>query len=189
MLSAFHTRWLSALSGLVITCFGATSALADTAVDDIMQQFQAECDAEQAYFLGADDDLDASVQGQLTLAEDAIYEIELTPDGMTGTVVYNEFHCTNIGYAWCGSGGCGFHIIVNGVAYQRRTGFRPISVTADDNTFVLIPIHGSGCITSAGMGGAGVNTCYVVATWDPIAQTFRSKGGEITFDPLGQQTP
>jgi hypothetical protein len=73
------------------------------------------CRSQQAYFRDADDDLDAPLQGQLTLAEDAVYEIELTPDGMTGTVVYNEFHWTNMGYAWCGTGGCGFHIIVDGV--------------------------------------------------------------------------
>jgi hypothetical protein len=183
MRNAFHAFRHSVLAGLMITSFGAMSALADTAVDDIVQQFQTQCDAEQAYFLDADDDLDAPVQGQLTLAEEAIYEIALTPDGMTGTVLYNEFHCSNIGYAWCGSGGCGFHIIVDGVAYQRRTGFRPISVTADGQTFVLIPTHGSGCVTSEGTGSAGVNTCYVVATWDPSARTFRSKAGEITLPP------
>jgi hypothetical protein len=183
MRNAFHALRHSVLAGLMITSFGAMSALADTAVDDIMHQFQAECNAELASFRGVDDDLDAPLQGQLMLAEDAIYEIELTPDGMTGTVLYNEFHCTNIGYAWCGSGGCGFHIIVDGVTYQRRTGFRPISVTADDNTFVLIPTHGSGCITSEGTGGAGVNMCFVVTTWDPSARTFRSKDGEITLPP------
>jgi len=183
MRNAFHTVWLSVLVGLVITCFGAKSALADAAIDDIVQQFQTQCDAEQASFRGVDDDLNTPLQGQLTLAEDATYQIELTPDGMTGTVVYNEFHCTNIGYAWCGSGGCGFHIIVDGVAYQRLTGFRPISVTADGLTFVLIPTHGSGCVTSEGTGRAGVNACYVVATWDPIAETFRSKGGEIAINP------
>jgi hypothetical protein len=183
MRDTFHTLRHVILAGLVITCFGANSALADQVIDDIVQQFQAQCDAEQAYFLDADDDVVEPLQGHLTLAEDAIYEIELTPDGMTGTVVYNEFHCTNIGYAWCGSGGCGFHIIVDGVAYQRRTGFRPFSATTDGQTFILIPTHGSGCITSEGTGGAGVNTCYVVATWDPSARTFRSKDGEITLPP------
>jgi predicted dehydrogenase len=64
-----------------------------------------------------------------------------------------------------------------------QEGKRPISVTADGLTFVLIPTHGSGCVTSEGTGGAGVNTCYVVATWDPIAETFRSKGGEIAINP------
>jgi hypothetical protein len=53
-----------------------------------------------------------------------------------------------------------------GVAYQRRTGFRPISVMAYDNTFLLIPIHGSGCITSEGRGGAGEHACFVAAAED-----------------------
>ena len=183
----FRALMRLAFAGLTVASLSAIPAQAETTVDDIVQQFQAACDAEQAYFRGVDDDLEEPMQGTLTLAEDAIYQIQLTPDGATGTVIYHEFHCSNVGYAWCGSGGCGFHIIVDGYAYSRLTGFRPISVTTDDNTFVLIPIHGSGCVTSEGMGGAGVNECYVVATWDARAETFRSAGGEIrsiTFDPM-----
>ena len=172
-----------AFAGLTVASLSAVPAQADTTVDDIVKQFQAACDAEQAYFRGVDDDLEEPLQGTLTLADDAIYQIQLTPDGVTGTVIYNEFHCSNVGYAWCGSGGCGFHIIVDGVAYQRMTGFRPISVSVGTNTFVLIPIHGSGCVTSEGTGGAGVDDCYVAATWDPSARTFRSKDGEITLPP------
>lgn len=157
---------------------------ADPMVDFIIAQFQEQCDAEQANFRGIDDDLDAPLQGVLSLSEDAIYDIALTPGGVTGTVLYNAFHCTNIGYGWCGSGGCGFHLIVDGVAFFRRSGFRPFSVTQGDGSFVLIPIHGSGCVTSEGNSGAGVDPCYVVATWDAGAATFRSKGGEIDLSPL-----
>ena len=73
-------------------------AQADPMLDFIVQQFQEQCDAEQANFRGIDDDFDAPLEGTLTLSEDAIYEIELTPNGVTGTVLYNEFHCTNVGY-------------------------------------------------------------------------------------------
>lgn len=165
-------------------CILAGTAEADPMVDFIIEQFQEQCDAEQANFRGIDDDLDAPLQGVLSLSEDAIYDIALTPDGFTGTVLYNEFHCTNIGYGWCGSGGCGFHLIVDGIAFFRRSGFRPSSVTQGDDTFVLIPIHGSGCVTSDGNSGAGADPCYVVATWDADAATFRSKGGEIDLSPL-----
>mgnify|MGYP007022325258 FL=1 len=78
---------------------------ADPVVDFIIEQFQEQCDAEQANFRGIDDDLDAPLQGVLSLSEDAIYDIALTPDGVTSKVLYNEFHCTNVGYGWCGSGG------------------------------------------------------------------------------------
>lgn len=183
MHSSFRAFMRLAFAGLLTAAISGKAAQAETTVDDIVQQFQAACDAEQASFRGVDDDLEEPMQGNLTLAQDAIYQIQLTSDGATGTVIYNEFHCSNIGYAWCGSGGCGFHFIVDGVAYQRMTGLRPISVTAGTNTFVLIPIHGSGCVTSEGMDGAGVDDCYVVATWDPSARTFRSKDGEITLPP------
>jgi hypothetical protein len=119
----------------------------------------------------------------LRLSEDAIYDIALTPNGVTGTVLYNEFHCTNIGYGWCGSGGCGFHLVVDGIVFSRRPGFRPFSVTAGDDTFVLIPIHGGGCVTSDGTTGGGFDPCYVAATWDADAKTFRSKDGEIDLWP------
>jgi hypothetical protein len=159
-------------------------AHADPMVDFIIEQFQKECDAAQANFRGIDDDPDAPLRGVLKLSEDAIYDIALTPDGVTGTVLYNEFHCTNAGHGWCGSGGCGFHIIVGGVAFFRQGGFRPSSLTTEDTTIVLISIDGGGCVTSDGSRGAAVDPCYVVATWDAAAQTFRSNDGELALSPL-----
>ena len=180
--NAFAAR--TAFCGLLfVVSILASAAEADPMVDFIIEQFQRQCDAEQANFRGIDADLAAPLQGVLSLSEDAIYDIALTPDGVTGTVLYNEFHCTNIGY-WCGSGGCGFHIIVDGVVFFRRSGFRPTSVTQGDDTFVLIPIHGSGCINTDGNNRAGADPCYVVATWDSDAATYRSKGGEIDLSPL-----
>lgn len=88
-----------AFAGLTVASLSAIPAQADTTVDDIVQQFQAACDAEQAYFRGVDDDLEEQLQGTLTLAEDAIYQIQLTPDGATGTVIYNEFHCS-VSVSW-----------------------------------------------------------------------------------------
>lgn len=160
------------------------AAQADPMIDFIIEQFQGECDAAQANFRGIDDDLDAPLWGALKLSEDAIYDIMLTPDGVMGTVLYNEFHCANVGHSWCGTGGCGFHIIVGGVAFFRQGGFRPSSMATEDATIVLIPIHGGGCVESDGSRGAGVDPCYVVATWDAEAQTFRSKDGEIALSPL-----
>jgi hypothetical protein len=164
--------------------FVGTAAAAEPIVDSIIQQAQEYCDAEQANYRGIDDDLDAPLEGILTLADDAVYQLNLTTDGVMATVLYNEFHCSNIGYSWCGTGGCGFHIIVDGVAFYRVGGFRPVSAIVEDTTFVLIPIHGGGCVTSEGIIGAGVDTCYVAATWDERSKTFRSQGGEINLSPL-----
>jgi hypothetical protein len=181
-----HARMAGAIfSGFFFGfCIFAAPAEADPIVDFIIEQFQQQCDAEQANFRGVDDDLDAPLRGFLSLSEDAIYDIELTPDGVTATVLYHKFHCTNVGYGWCGSGGCGFHLIVDGVIFVRLGGFRPFSLTHGERTFVLIPIHGTGCVTSEGTSGAGVDPCYVVVTWDANGRTFRSNDGEINLSPL-----
>ncbi len=179
--------WLNTLrvfTCVFAACMDTGPAQADSMIDFIIQNFQNRCDAIQAQYRGVDDDLDAPLRGTLTLPDDAVYDLQLTPDGKTGTVLYNDFSCTNIGRGWCGTGGCGFHIIVDGVAFDRMGGFRPFSVTADGTTFIMMPIHGGGCETSEGVTGAGVNSCYVVATWDEDAQTFRSKGGEIDLSPF-----
>ena len=174
------------LLSMIFFIFGmiALSAQADPALDVIVAQYKEQCDALQAPFRGVDDDLDAPLHGELTLADDAIYEVTLTPDGVTGTVLYNEFYCTNIGAGWCGTSGCGFSIIIDGVAYERSSGYRPYSITAGGKTYILMPVHGGACQTSDGVTGAGSDECVLVAVWDPEAQTFRSKDAEITLSPF-----
>lgn len=57
-----------AYAGLTVVSLSAVPAQAETTVDDIVQQFQAAHDAEQAYFRGVDDDLEEPLQGTLTLS-------------------------------------------------------------------------------------------------------------------------
>lgn len=154
-------------------------------IDEIVQHYQAQCDEAQAT-VPREIDADFSVpppKGVLTLDPKNVYSIEITPPGKRATVLYPSFHCSNIGYAWCGTGGCGFFLIVDGVIYHRASGFDPTSVTfhADDSeeTVGLFVIHGTGCKSATGRDGAGVDPCYVTFVWDEVRQTFFSEEGSV----------
>ena len=90
-------------------------------IDEIVQYYQAQCDEEQASVLLEidEEDPDKPKKGVLTLAPDSIYDIQITPSGKQATVLFSQFHCSNVGYTWCGSGGCGFYLIVDGEIYSR----------------------------------------------------------------------
>lgn len=98
-------------------------------IDHLINKYEAQCQAEQPKYPGIDDDLDEPIIGVLTVPPDNIYQIELDTEGKTGTVLYPEFHCSNVGWGWCGTGGCGFYIIVDGVTFRRQVSFEPQSIT------------------------------------------------------------
>ena len=79
-------------------------------LDFVVQQFQNQRDAVQIEFRSVDGDLGAPPESVLTLSDDVIDKINLTSDGVITTILYNDFHCTNTGYGWCSSGGCGFFL-------------------------------------------------------------------------------
>ena len=63
------TTALVSMSSLLFACGSIVGSVhAEPMVDFIVQQFQEQCDAEQADFRGIDDDLDAPLQGVLTLS-------------------------------------------------------------------------------------------------------------------------
>jgi hypothetical protein len=167
MISYFHTIIIA----IMFTPL-PTLSHANPVVDEIVQEYEEWCIANHENKLGRSgvgDELSAV----FTLKADAIYEIELAPDGTTGTVVSNEFHCEGFGYEWCGSNGCGFHIVVDGVAFERFGGARPFSVTVEDSTFVIIPLHHGSCSFSDGFRDATTSVaCYDIATWDAQENTF-----------------
>lgn len=70
-------------------------------IDEIVQYYQARCDAEQAFDLRDIDaeELDEPEKGVLTLDPENIYDIQITPLGKQATVLFSQFHCSNIGYA------------------------------------------------------------------------------------------
>ena len=154
-----------------------TLSHADPVVDEIVQEYEERCVADHENKLGRSGVGD-ELAAVFTVNADAIYEIELAPDGTTGTVVYNEFHCKDFGYGWCGTNGCGFHIVVDGIAFERFGGGRPFSVTAKDTTFVIIPLHRGSCSSSDGFHGTSFG-CYDIATWDAEDNTFIGQNNRI----------
>jgi hypothetical protein len=154
-------------------------------IDEIVQYYQAQCDEEQASVLPEidEEDTDKPENGVLTLAPDSIYDIQITPSGKQATALVPQFHCSSIGHAWCGSGGCGFFLIVDGTTYFRDGGFNPTSVTfeygAGLQTVVLFPVHGIGCENKEGQSGAGSDPCYSSVVWDEDRQSFFSIDGSV----------
>lgn len=154
-------------------------------IDEIAQYYQAQCDEEQASVLPEIDAelLETLTKGVLTLDYDSIYDIQITPSGKQATVLVPEFHCSNIGHAWCGSGGCGFYLIVDGTIYFREGGSNPKSVSfqyeSGHETVVLFAVHGTGCQNEIGMVGAGVDPCFSSFVWDEGQQSFLSIDGSV----------
>jgi hypothetical protein len=152
-------------------------------IDEIVQHYQAQCDEEQASVLPDIDaeELDKPEKGVLTLAPDNIYDIQITPSGKHATVLVPEFHCSNIGHAWCGSGGCGFYLVVDGKTYYHVGGFGPTSVTFQygigPQTVILFTTHGTGCKNAEGNTGVGSDPCYSSVVWSEERDTFFSLGG------------
>ena len=156
-------------------------------IDEIVQYYQGQCDEEQASVLPEIDEngTDKPEKGVLTLAPNSIYDIQITPSGTHATVFVPEFHCSNIGHAWCGSGGCGFYLIVDETIYFRQGAFSPTSVTFEygigQQTVVLFATHGTGCRDAEGQSGVGSDPCYSSVVWDEDRQSFFSIDGSVNL--------
>jgi hypothetical protein len=138
----------------------------------IFDQHEAGCIAEQYEVLTAKEGETPLVTVELELDDDNIYEMTIDSDGKKATVLYAEFSCTGIGYAWCGSSGCATYVIVDGVSYTTRG--KPVSVQVGDRYVVLIPRSGGGCHNSADIGLSNAALCYTAAVWDSSRNTFNS---------------
>ena len=139
----------------------------------LLKNYDSSCREEQSYFSDeakTDPKLPESI---LSLDLENLYEIQLTPEKETATVLYSEFHCRIAGAGWCGSGGCSFHIISDGQIFDGRGG-KPYSVTAKDTTLIIVPVHGSECVNSDGEILYGAANCSMVAEWDAKYSTFHS---------------
>ncbi len=154
-------------------------------IDEIVQHYQAQCDEEQGSVLPEIDaeELGKPEKGVLTLAPDNIYDIQVTPSGKHATVLVPEFHCSNIGHAWCGSGGCGFYLLVDGKTYYHEGGFGPTSVTFQygigPQTVILFTTHGTGCQNADGKAGVGSDPCFSSVVWSEERQSFYSIDGSV----------
>lgn len=154
-----------------------------TALNKVVQHYQQTC-AEVRPLPDIDaEDLDKPQAAKLTLDKSNIYEVLIHSSGIKATVLYSEFHCQNLGYGWCGTGGCGFYLIVDGKIFHRQTGFKPQAVTVKtengSGSILVFGIHGGACEDAEGRGGAGVDPCYGNAVWDERNRTFYSREGEL----------
>ena len=148
----------------------ATEAILQSIFDD----YQSQCVAAQADFRHIDYEEDDPVIADLSLPDDSIYEIIITADGQTATVLYANFRCTNIGSAWCGSSGCTSYIIIEGATFQTE-GFKPVSVAVNQNKLpVIVPRSGRSCHGAGGRTLSNDASCYAVAVWDDVFMTFNS---------------
>ena len=127
------------------------------------------------------------LESDFGIDEGSIYDIEIA-ENQTATVVYKSFTCEGMGHGWCGSGGCGYFIVVGDKVFLRQGGYKPqlatISTANGNRSIVVFGIHGGGCDDADGRGGAGFDPCYGVAVWDEHSQTFFSRDGDIqTWSP------
>ena len=139
----------------------------------LLKSYDSSCREEQSYFSDKSQPEPKEPESILSLDLENLYEIQLTPEGKTATVLYSEFRCRNAGAGWCGSGGCSFHIISDGQIFDGRGG-KPYSVKANDTTLIIVPAHGSECVNSDGEMLYGAANCSMVAECDANYSTFHS---------------
>ena len=150
-------------------------------VEEILTTYRSACEAMQADFLpGIDDDLDKPPpKGILTIDDGDIYNVKITNDGKTATVIFASFHCSNFGYSWCGSAGCTSYLIVDENVFEWGNGGKPISLSTGYTTLVVRPVSGFLCKDSVGKEGYGASPCYETAIWDEKAATFWSQSNSL----------
>jgi hypothetical protein len=117
------------------------------------------------------------LESDFGIDEGSIYDIEIA-EGQTATVVYKSFTCEGVGHGWCGSGGCGYFIVVGEKIFARQLGYEPsvVQVPAYQGSIpaIVIPLHGPSCEGAAGESMAGADTCFAMATWNEYWGTFQS---------------
>ena len=148
----------------------------------ILDDYQAECVAAQQESMEAASEAEDLSAVKITLDESSIYNIDVTADGKEATVLYANPSCPQIGSGWCGSSGCTFYVIVDGISFQTE-GFKPVTVAvSEDSVVVIVPRSGGACVNTNGQTPSSNVSCYEVAVWDDNAKTFNSIGsGEPVF--------
>ena len=167
-------KHLTVLIALLITLSSTVGAVSnEETLRYIISDYQDQCVKAQEDFRDIDYKKGDPVVAELKLSEDNIYEITIDKDGKTATVLHAQFGCTNVGYSWCGSGGCDSYVIVEGVSYSSWGG-KPVSVQHGDRYVVLIPRGGLACHNSVDIGLSNAAPCYTAAVWDSSQNTFNS---------------
>jgi hypothetical protein len=149
-------------------------------IERIVATYTKQCHDLQAQEIipGIDEDLEPPTifDPQVTLAPEAVYQIDLTPDGKKATVLIADFGCPGFGSLGCGvTGSCTSFIIVGGQVFEWGGGGRPISATVGDTVIVASSTGGFLCDDSDGGQGSGAAPCFVAAVWDDKPNKFWSQ--------------
>ena len=136
-------------------------------INRILEPYNLECSAEIGN-IGRGEVISEIVP--VTVSDESIYEINITADGKKATVLFADFTCPGRGSFWCGSSGCSVYIIVDGKIHYKNHGFKPFSVTEDDEVFVMLPKSGSNCDKS------NASPCYRITIWDVEDSEFNIVG-------------
>ena len=117
------------------------------------------------------------LESDFGIDEGSIYDIQIA-ENQTATVVYKSFTCEGMGHGWCGSGGCGYVIVVGEKIFARQLGYEPkvvnVPVYQGSIPAIVVPLHGKSCEGAAGESMAGADTCFAMATWNEDRETFQS---------------
>ena len=146
----------------------------EDALQHILDDHLAFCVSEQGQFNNVEAQEAEPEAIQLKLKDDSIYQIDITVDGKKATVLHTNFSCNNIGYAWCGTGGCTSYVIVDGVSF-KTFGLKPFVVNDEDEMVVLIPRSGSQCQNAMQDDLSKVSPCFDAAVWDDNRKAFNSR--------------
>lgn len=146
--------------------------MTDKSVNLIIDWHKEQCLADQPTTKENNIDIEAAFK----IGTDSVYELNIDRD-LQATVVYKSFTCKGYGSYWCGSGGCGFFIVVGEQIFYRSLSYKPaaINLQNDQNTSaVVFGLHGINCVGANGSSFFGFETCYVLMIWNERERTFQS---------------
>ena len=160
----------------------AFSGTTESTLQYILDDYQSQCVASQMESMEPVPEGEDLSAVRITVRDDSIYEIDIATDGKKATVFYADPWCPQIGYGWCGTGGCKSYVIVDG-RRGEAAGVKPMAVAVADNSVgVMGPRAGGACLNTNGETPSNNVSCYSVAGWDDYSQTYNSFGsGEPVF--------
>ena len=123
----------------------AVPAIAQETAEDVIAEARADC----ALF----DD------GELTVSDDAVAEVELTGDDTPEQILDTQgLRCSTAASLYCGTGGCSIFVIAGGTAHKFLVkGWRVIEW--GDDRILLTQVHGANC------DGTNLRRCYEALVW------------------------
>jgi hypothetical protein len=99
------------------------------------------------------------MDGELSLADEAVLDIDLTGDGKPETLIdTSNFSCSTSASMFCGTGGCSIYVLAQGRTFRwLARGWKVVEW--GPYLVVLLDRHGSDC------GGDNTRNCVEALTW------------------------